>query len=174
VPDQVVTSALFVVFFLISTLYTYSWDVSMDWSLMRPKHRLLRAELLFSWRWAYYVAIGVDLVLRFVWTMTLVPFARAQFQNVTLLDFADNFFRPGRDSCAAACGRAFRVENEHLHSTEGYRKRNDVVPLYFETPLTRNARPAPERAVTGSRLFAESDGVSSIAVVMYWQFWRCC
>jgi hypothetical protein len=141
-PDKVVTSTLFLVFFFISTLYTYSWDVSMDWSLMRPKHRMLRAELMFSWRWAYYVAIGVDLVLRFVWTMTLVPFARSQFQNVTLLDFADNFFGP-IEIVRRCMWAAFRVENEHLHSTEGYRKRNDVVPLYFETPLTRNARPRP-------------------------------
>lgn len=154
-PDQIVTSTLFVVTFFISTFYTYSWDVSMDWGLARPKHRFLRSELMFQWRWVYYVAIVVDLLLRFVWTMTLVPFAHVQFQNVTLLDFVDNFFGP-IEITRRCMWAAFRVENEHLHSVEGYRKNNDVVPLYFETPLTRDSRPEPDRAIRGSRLVIES------------------
>jgi len=162
--DQIVTSALFVVFFVISTLYTYSWDVSMDWGLARPKHGFLRSELMFHRRWVYWTAIVVDFVLRFVWTMTLVPFARFQFQNLTILDFVDNFFGP-IEIVRRCMWAAFRVENEHLHSVEGYRKLNDVVPLYFETPLAPGQRPEPERAIKGSRLIVEAV-VFVVAVVV--------
>ena len=87
-----VTSYLFVTVFVISTLYTYSWDIFMDWSLGDIKHGLLRRERMFAWRAAYYVAIVVDFVLRFVWTMTLVPVARVHFQDgATVLDFAGTY-----------------------------------------------------------------------------------
>jgi len=33
---------------LVSTCYTYVWDVRMDWGLMDPNHGFLRARLLFK------------------------------------------------------------------------------------------------------------------------------
>lgn len=33
---------------LVSTCYTYVWDVRMDWGLMDPNHGFLRAKLLFK------------------------------------------------------------------------------------------------------------------------------
>lgn len=56
-----------------STLYTFFWDVTMDWGLGNWKAGGLRDELMFPQRWVYYVAIVVDLFARFAWTLTLLP-----------------------------------------------------------------------------------------------------
>ena len=61
---------------------------------------------------------------------------------------------------------AFRVENEHLHSTEGFRKRYDFVPLLFETAVSKSAQPAPEKQVSGSRLLAEAITFISIVILL--------
>ena len=40
-----------------STLYTYSWDVLMDWSLGNPNHDFLRERRMFRRKSVYYAAI---------------------------------------------------------------------------------------------------------------------
>lgn len=65
----------FVIVFGISTLYTWVWDCRVDWGLWRGKgDGLLRPRLMFTHKIIYYVAMTVDLVLRFAWCLTLVPF----------------------------------------------------------------------------------------------------
>lgn len=60
---------------LFSTLYSYAWDIFMDWGLMRgttPETRLLRDKLKFPKHYYYFVMI-TNLLLRFSWVLTLVP-----------------------------------------------------------------------------------------------------
>jgi xenotropic and polytropic retrovirus receptor 1 len=59
---------------IFSTLYSYAWDLYMDWGLLRslePKKRFLRTKLLFS-TWFYYYAAVSNLILRFVWALPLI------------------------------------------------------------------------------------------------------
>jgi xenotropic and polytropic retrovirus receptor 1 len=59
---------------IFSTLYSYAWDLYMDWGLLRsrePKKRFLRTKLLFS-PWFYYYAAVSNLILRFVWALPLI------------------------------------------------------------------------------------------------------
>ena len=87
-----VVGYLWVGSYAISTLYTYFWDVVMDWGF-RPHRapaegrggggdlgslggcagwRLLREErLLTARRWPYLLAVVSDLFLRFAWTLSL-------------------------------------------------------------------------------------------------------
>jgi xenotropic and polytropic retrovirus receptor 1 len=62
-----------VTIFVSSSLYSFTWDVYMDWGLGRPKHRFLNTRLMFPSRALYYSVIAIDLVLRFAWVLTLVP-----------------------------------------------------------------------------------------------------
>lgn len=39
-----------------STIYTFSWDVLMDWGLGWRKHRMLRERRMFRKTWIYYGA----------------------------------------------------------------------------------------------------------------------
>eukprot|EP00045_Choanoeca_perplexa_P001061 m.17850 g.17850 ORF g.17850 m.17850 type:complete len:376 (-) comp10705_c0_seq2:161-1288(-) len=58
----------------INTLYSFFWDVLMDWGLARnptTKYPLLRNDLLFGNPLYYYCAIFMDLALRLCWSLKL-------------------------------------------------------------------------------------------------------
>ena len=60
-----------------ATLYSYSWDLVMDWGLLRGTQEgkngwLLRDRLKFPPIY-YYFSILTNLILRFSWTLTLIP-----------------------------------------------------------------------------------------------------
>lgn len=40
--------------FTLSSLYTWVWDVRMDWGLGRPEHKFLGDRQMFSRKWVYY------------------------------------------------------------------------------------------------------------------------
>jgi EXS family len=59
----------------LSTIYSYSWDIVMDWGLLRgttPERRWLRDRLKFPKRF-YYFSMATNLLLRFTWLLTLIP-----------------------------------------------------------------------------------------------------
>ena len=68
----------FYLFLLISGIgasYSFMWDIYMDWGLLRswsPKHFGLRKKTLYA-RKAYYIAVVIDLFLRFAWLVSLYP-----------------------------------------------------------------------------------------------------
>jgi hypothetical protein len=66
---------LFVLVATFATLYSYAWDITMDWGLLRGKkegNRLLRDKLKFP-RSFYYFSMITNLMLRFSWTLNLIP-----------------------------------------------------------------------------------------------------
>ena len=67
------TQVAWTVMFISSTLYTFYWDVRMDWGLGQRASGWLRPHLLLKHRFYYFGAIGVDFILRFVWTYQLIP-----------------------------------------------------------------------------------------------------
>ncbi|KAJ2382558.1 Signal transduction protein [Coemansia sp. RSA 2603] len=105
----------------------------MDWGLFesRSKHRFLRSELKFDRPWVYYVAIVVDVILRFVWITQISPnffsFGHKVHQSTiayiaavleVLRRFSWNFFR---------------VENEHISNCGQFRATTDIpLPFIFD------------------------------------------
>ena len=47
--------------FISSSLYSFTWDVYMDWGLGRPKYGFLGQSLMYPRRSYYYTIIGIDL-----------------------------------------------------------------------------------------------------------------
>ena len=115
--------------FVASSLYSYFWDVYMDWGLGRPKHSFLGSRLMYPKKSYYYTVMVMDLFLRFMWVTTLIPpqsGAAFEIPNyLTLATMAIELFR-------RMCWGFFRVEHEHRHNTSGFR-RVDFVPLHFST-----------------------------------------
>jgi hypothetical protein len=76
--DWPVMRVIWLISIIVSTLYTFSWDCKMDWGLFDPKapkeHRFLRKDLMYRSKWIYYIAMFINLVLRFTWCLTLTPF----------------------------------------------------------------------------------------------------
>lgn len=65
-----------------STLFSSYWDIVRDWGLGDPQFGFLRKKLLyrkppvkfsnFDFK-LYYAAIGVNIFLRLMWTLTISP-----------------------------------------------------------------------------------------------------
>lgn len=67
--------ALWVVFAAISTLYSFVWDLKVDWGLFQndhPYYKFLRKDLFYPVQ-LYYFMIFNNFVLRLVWVLSLSP-----------------------------------------------------------------------------------------------------
>lgn len=127
--DQKLFQLFWMLTFVSSSLYSFFWDVYMDWGLGRPQFGFLGPRLMYPKKVYYYSVIAVDLVLRFAWVLTLIPpnsgasFALPQYLTAVSMMF--ELFR-------RTVWGFFRLENEHRSNTSGYR-RVDFVPLHFST-----------------------------------------
>lgn len=76
----------YIILIVIGTLYKWWWDVVMDWGLCDAfprsfpfafpyytKQMFLRPSLMFHYPYRYYIAIFLDLILRFFWVTSLMP-----------------------------------------------------------------------------------------------------
>ena len=115
--------------FVSSSLYSFVWDVTQDWGLGLPKYGFLGPRLMFPQKYGYFVVIGLDLVLRFAWVLTLVPpESGASFglpEYMTAVSLMLELFR-------RTIWGFLRLENEHRSNASGFR-RVDFVPLHFST-----------------------------------------
>ena len=115
--------------FLGSSLYSFVWDVYMDWGLGRPQYAFLGPRLMFPHRSYYYGVIAADLVLRSMWVLSLIPpQSGAKFeipQYLSAVTMSLELFR-------RTIWGFFRLENEHRSNTGHYRRVN-FVPLHFNT-----------------------------------------
>ncbi|KAJ5735875.1 uncharacterized protein N7483_001000 [Penicillium malachiteum] len=123
--------ASFITFALLNAVYTSVWDLIMDWSLGNAyaPHPMLREMLAFRRVWVYYVAMVLDVIIRFNWIFYAI-FAR-DMQHSAFLSFAvslSEVFRRG-------VWTIFRVENEHCTNVALFRASRDT-PLPYDIPAT--------------------------------------
>ena len=116
----------------------------MDWSLGNPyaKHPLLRETLAFRRAWVYYVAIVIDVVIRFNWIFYAI-FAH-DIQHSAVLSFVISF----SEIIRRGIWTVFRVENEHCTNVLLFRASRDV-PLPYAVPcadgqIEQQQPPEPE------------------------------
>jgi hypothetical protein len=59
---------------ILSTIYSFSWDIIKDWGLIDLDLDFsLRRKLVYKKRWRYYLVIAINLLLRLTWTLTISP-----------------------------------------------------------------------------------------------------
>ncbi|KAG2179970.1 hypothetical protein INT43_003757 [Umbelopsis isabellina] len=121
---------------IINSTYTALWDLKMDWGLLQVHSRyfLLRNDLVF-YHWTYYVAMPVNVALRFAWIVNTVGLPLGG----EVLGFIFGFLE---------CYRRFqwnffRLENEHLNNCGQFRAIKEI-PLPFsvmeEVPSRRGSQ----------------------------------
>ena len=117
------TRAAWIITLTCSTMYSYLWDVFMDWDLGRKEWGRLRSTLVYRSRTFYYSAIVLDLFFRFAWALTFVP-ASAESP---LGDWYLHSLTPvvsGMEVIRRGVWSLIRVENEHL--TQMSQKEDDA------------------------------------------------
>ena len=139
--------------------------VRMDWKLGQLSEGGLRPRRMFPYKSIYYFAIGADLILRFGWTATLVPHWFGRQVDVLqkylwLLPVLSTI-----EILRRAMWLVLRLESEHLHNTEGFR-RVDVVPLHFDHAVKEQEAKKEKAAADKSRRFEVLiEGLVYLAVV---------
>jgi len=114
---------------VISALYSYYWDIVMDWGLIKFDGCLPvwgRQKIMYKHRCVYYLAMVEDLVLRFTWLYVLIikfylgPVLPDQ-TYVTVVALLEVFRR--------FVWNFFRVENEHVNNCGQFRQVTEIPPL---------------------------------------------
>jgi len=127
--------------FVTSSIYSFAWDIYFDWGLGRPQYALLGPRLMFPSKLSYYLVALVDLFLRFMWVLTLVPpQSGAKFEIPNYLTAVTMNLELLRRTMWGF----FRLEHEHRHNTEGFRK-FEFVPLHFNTGHEHKYKKQEER-----------------------------
>ncbi|KAI8374052.1 EXS family-domain-containing protein [Choanephora cucurbitarum] len=114
---------IWLLFCVINSTYTSIWDIKMDWGLLQngSKRFLLRDDIVF-YRWTYYVAIPINVLLRFAWTLN----AASLGLQGEAISFATAFFEAYR----RIQWNFFRMENEHINNCGNFRAIKEI-PLPF-------------------------------------------
>ncbi|KAJ8503472.1 hypothetical protein ONZ45_g10826 [Pleurotus djamor] len=124
------TLALWCIANTLYAAYASSWDLLMDWSVLRfnaeVKYPLLRPELVYTENIPlYYFAIISNVLLRFVWTF-YIP---ARGPNIMIRTFIGGFLELLR----RWQWNFYRLENEHLGNVDQYRITREVpLPYSFD------------------------------------------
>lgn len=101
----------------------------MDWGLGRKEYSYLGPRLMYPKKSAYYITIAMDLVLRSMWVLSLLPpSSGAAFALPAYLYSLQVILELFRRTIWGF----FRLENEHRSNVNRYR-RVDFVPLHFDT-----------------------------------------
>jgi len=120
---------LFCFFGTVNSLYSSSWDLFVDWSVLRPHARFvfLRKDLIYSgWIPLYYISIITNIFLRFIWIIYLPksgPTTPIRSFIVALLEVLRR--------CQ---WNNYRLESEHLGNMDQYRVTREVpLPYTIDT-----------------------------------------
>lgn len=115
--------------FFASSSFSFTWDVYMDWGLGRREYGYLGPRLMYPKKSVYYITIAMDLVLRSMWVLSLLPpSSGAAFALPAYLYSLQVILELFRRTIWGF----FRLENEHRSDINRYR-RVDFVPLHFDT-----------------------------------------
>eukprot|EP00816_Leptocylindrus_hargravesii_P012287 CAMPEP_0196806948 /NCGR_PEP_ID=MMETSP1362-20130617/6884_1 /TAXON_ID=163516 /ORGANISM="Leptocylindrus danicus, Strain CCMP1856" /LENGTH=831 /DNA_ID=CAMNT_0042180649 /DNA_START=208 /DNA_END=2699 /DNA_ORIENTATION=+ len=146
--------------FLASSLYSYCWDIFMDWGLGKPEHGFLGPRLMFPRRSAYYQAMFIDLFLRSMWVLSLIPpNTGAQFEFPSYLHAVTAALELFRRTMWGF----FRLEHEHKSNASGYR-RVEFVPLHFSTEIEHKYKKDKERK--GAAVLGEVGAVTVVVIAV--------
>ena len=116
---------------IIKTIYSFIWDIYMDWGLCRSnkrgdENRYLRPKINYH-PCFYYWAIFSDFILRFIWILFLFRLGEkdSSFNNLDIM-FCLSIYSEGFRRAQWAL---LRVENEQNNNLEAYRTIPIIPPI---------------------------------------------
>ncbi|KAI9300904.1 EXS family-domain-containing protein [Cunninghamella echinulata] len=140
---------------IINSCYTSIWDIKMDWGLLDVSsyHFLLRDELVF-YKWTYYVAMPLDILLRFSWAVNKAGLVYSS-QIITFATALAECFR-------RIVWNFFRLENEHLNNCGNYRAIKEIPLPFAMTEIYKSSE--DEEEVGSIRLPLDQEDLANTAI----------
>ncbi|CAH2045654.1 unnamed protein product, partial [Thlaspi arvense] len=124
---QFVWRMLAVIFSAIAAIFCTYWDLIYDWGLLNrtSKNRWLRDKLLIPQKKVYFIAMILNILLRFAWLQTVLDFNFSFMHRQTMVAVVASL-----EIIRRGIWNFFRLENEHLNNVGKYRAFK-TVPLPF-------------------------------------------
>ncbi|CAO3628232.1 unnamed protein product [Cunninghamella echinulata] len=140
---------------IINSCYTSIWDIKMDWGLLDVSsyHYLLRDELVF-YKWTYYVAMPLDILLRFSWAVNKAGLVYSS-QIITFATALAECFR-------RIVWNFFRLENEHLNNCGNYRAIKEIPLPFAMTEIYKSSE--DEEEIGSIRLPLDQEDLANTAI----------
>lgn len=116
-----------VVFAMISTCFSFYWDIYFDWGLLQKSKRnpYLRDDLCYGGRGLYYFIMIINFVLRLSWVFSLSPNIVASFHILPVLF---SLITGSVEIIRRGVWNLLRVEKEHLANCEQFKAVSGVDP----------------------------------------------
>jgi hypothetical protein len=107
-----------------SSLFSYSWDLKMDWGLLEPNapHRFLRRTIWYKNPYFYYISGVVNLMLRFMWILSISPAILNQVWRPEFFSFLIAFIEMFR----RCLWNLIRVEKEQVANSSFFKAVNEL------------------------------------------------
>ena len=116
---------------LISTFYSYAWDLKMDFGFLQKGDFFpLREKLSYKNKFFYYSCMLINLILRFFWVLTVSPDIVLGFIRPEFFFFFISFMEVFR----RGMWNFIRVELKHIEICKEFRVTIDV-----ELPFKKNS-----------------------------------
>ncbi|KAI1000348.1 hypothetical protein K3495_g7847 [Podosphaera aphanis] len=125
----------------VNTVYTYIWDILMDWSLFQPNTKTMFLRDVRGLRnpWWYYIAIILNAFLKLTWIFyAFFPEGVGHSSLVTFIVALVEVTRRG-------IWVFFRVENEHCSNIENFKASRSLSLPYTTMTESQNENERPER-----------------------------
>ncbi|KAL1202615.1 Phosphate transporter PHO1-like protein [Cardamine amara subsp. amara] len=124
---QVAWRVLAAIFSAIAAIFSTYWDFVHDWGLLNrtSKNRWLRDKLLIPQKKVYFIAMILNVLLRFAWIQTVLDFNFSFMHRQTMVAVVASL-----EIIRRGIWNFFRIENEHLNNVGKYRAFKSV-PLPF-------------------------------------------
>uniref|UniRef100_A0A1J3GRY7 Phosphate transporter PHO1-like protein 3 n=3 Tax=Noccaea caerulescens TaxID=107243 RepID=A0A1J3GRY7_NOCCA len=124
---QIAWRVLAAVFSAIAAIFCTYWDFVHDWGLLNrtSKNRWLRDKLLVPQKKVYFIAMILNVLLRFAWLQTVLDFNFSFMHKQTMVTLVASL-----EIIRRGIWNFFRLENEHLNNVGKYRAFKSV-PLPF-------------------------------------------
>ncbi|XP_070671152.1 phosphate transporter PHO1 homolog 3 [Malus domestica] len=125
--DDVNWKVLAGIFSIVAAIFATYWDLVVDWGLLqrRSKNRWLRDKLLVPYKSVYFIAMVLNVLLRFAWLQTVLKFNVSFMHRQTMITVVGSL-----EIIRRGIWNFFRLENEHLNNVGKYRAFKSV-PLPF-------------------------------------------
>ncbi|XP_064649063.1 solute carrier family 53 member 1-like isoform X2 [Lineus longissimus] len=115
---------LWIISCIVSSCYTYTWDIKMDWGLFDKnagENKFLREEIVYAYKGYYYFGVIEDFILRFAWTFS-VSVGEGGLVHGEILKTV----LAGLEVTRRFIWNFFRLENEHLNNCGQFRAVRDI------------------------------------------------
>ncbi|KAG7558592.1 EXS C-terminal [Arabidopsis thaliana x Arabidopsis arenosa] len=125
--NQFVWRILAGIFSAIAAIFCTYWDLVYDWGLLNrtSKNPWLRDKLLVPQKKVYFIAMILNILLRFAWLQTVLDFNFSFMHRQTMVAVVASL-----EIIRRGIWNFFRLENEHLNNVGKYRAFK-TVPLPF-------------------------------------------